>query len=442
MTTTPPSRRELFSYSFLALPLAFAGLPLYVHAPDFYTRDLGLNIGMIGIVLLIVRLLDAFQDPLIGYLSDRYAPRRYAIVLGGAVMLVLGMGTLFSGPPEGINILAWFAVSMFIATTGFSIVTINLNMIGGVWHDRPGERTRISAWREAFGLTGLLVASVLPTVLQHFKPAEMAFKLLFIVFSVLMVAGFIMFTRFMSRISPGHLMTRPFSQKGRALFPTLGRELSLFYLACFFTHLAAALPGVMVLFFIEDYLNGGAYAGLFLLLYFLSGAAFMGVWVRLADRFGKEQAWLAAMLLAVVTFMGAVFLQPGDLILYGLICVLSGIALGADLALPPSILADRITGAQREAEATRHYALLAFIPKTAIALASGISFLILDSLGFMPGTTNSSDVLTGVLLLYALLPCIIKLAAAVVLWGEIINRKGKTNDFQNQNSHGGTHDPV
>lgn len=435
---TAPSKISLFQYSLLALPLAFAGLPLYVHAPDFYTRDLGLSIGLIGIILLIIRLFDAIQDPFIGYISDKNAEWRFGIVTSGAVMLVSGMAAVFYGPQFGISVAIWFALSMILATTGFSIVTINLNMIGGFWHDEPGQRTRISAWREAFALIGLLIASVLPAALQSFKPAEEAFRILFWVFGVVMVAGFIMFTRFMSRISPGHKITKADTKKGLSFLPILIGPNRSFFGVCFLTHLAAAMPGVMVLFFIRDYLEAENLSGLFLFLYFIAGAALMAVWVKLADKIGKEQAWLASMLLAVFTFIWAFFLQPGDVVAYGIICVLSGMALGADLALPPSILADRVTRQKTESEATQYYALIAFIPKVAIAIASGVSFLILDYLGFVAGADNSPQVMQGLITLYALIPCLIKLIAAYFLW-RMHKQEGDIYAKTERSSSYGTH---
>ena len=396
MNDTPP-RTALFQYSFLALPLAFAGLPLYIHAPDHYTHNLGMNIGLIGIILLCIRLFDAFQDPVIGYISDKHAQRRFGIIGAGTIMLTVGMAAVFYGPHSYIPTAIWFTVSMILATLGFSIVTINLNMIGGFWHDDPSQRTRISAWREAFALSGLLLAATLPSALQNIKPAEEAFRIVFLVFAIIIILGFLFFTRFMRRISPGHSITKHDTKKGLSFFPILLGPDRSFFGVCFLTHLAAAIPGVMVLFFIRDYLEAGNLSGLFLFLYFIAGAALMAVWVKLADIIGKEGAWLSSMFLAVVTFIWAYFLQPGDIIAYGVICVLSGMALGADLALPPSILADRVTRQKTENQATQYYAVIAFIPKIAIAIASGVSFLILDSLGFVAGKENSQEVKQGLL---------------------------------------------
>lgn len=411
-----PSRKSLFEYSVLALPLAFAGLPLYIHAPDFYTRDLGLSIGLIGLILMGVRVFDTVQDPVIGYISDKHAQSRLWIMAGGAALLVVGMAALFYGTTFGIPVPLWFGVSLMMATTGFSIVTINLNVIGGFWHDDPAQRTRISAWRESMGLIGLLVASVLPAVLQNARPAEEVFRILFWIFAVVLALSFVLFMRFMQRTFLENRSIKTNSIKGFSFLPILMGADRAFFGVCFLAHLAAAVPGVMVMFFIRDYLGTDSLTGLFLLLYFVSGAALMTVWVKLAERIGKQQAWLMSMLLAVATFSGVYFIQPGDVIAYGVVCVLSGMALGADLALPPSILADRVTRQNAQSEGTQYYALIAFLPKAALAIASGFSFLVLDSLGFVAGAQNSAQAMQGVLVVYALVPCVIKLIAAVCLW--------------------------
>ena len=309
--TAAPKKTALFHYSFLALPLSFAGLPLYVHAPDFYTRDLGLNIGLIGIILLVIRLFDAFQDPLIGYISDRHASKRFHIVFTGGAMLMAGMAAVFYGPQFAVSTAIWFAVSMILATTGFSIIAINLNMIGGFWHDEPQQRTRIAAWREAFALIGLLVASVLPAALQTTRPADESFQILFLVFAVVMIIGFLLFAKFSKAIGSNHKIKKSQTTRGFSFLPILIGPDRNFFGVCFLTHVAAAMPGVMVLFYIRDYLQVENLAGLFLLLYFLSGAALIVVWVKLAKKIGKENAWLISMFVAIATFIWAFFPSAG-----------------------------------------------------------------------------------------------------------------------------------
>lgn len=434
--SSAPSRTSLLQYSFIALPLSFAGLPLYIHAPDFYTHSLGMNIGLIGIILLSIRLFDAFQDPVIGYLSDKHAGKRFHIIMAGLLMLTLGMGLIFYGPQLGVPIAVWFAVAMILATTGFSAVVINLNMIGGFWHDDTNQRTRISGWREAFTLTGLLIASILPAALQNELPAQDSFRILFWTFSGILVLALILFSFFMRSIPSDHVLTKTQTDKKISFLPIIFGTDRHFFGVYFLSTLANAIPSVIVLFFIRDYLGAENLTGLFLLLYFITGAALMVVWIKLSQKIGKVQTWLFSMIVSVLTFIWAFFLQPGDLMAYGFICVLSGMSLGADLALPPAILADRVSRQKNEKEATQYYAVMAFLPKTSLALASGFSLLALNQIGFQTGTANDTDVMHGVITIYALIPCIVKLLAALYLWRLHVKEGDSYAKIERNNSYG------
>lgn len=416
----------LFQYAILAFPVAFAGLPLYIHAPDFYTNQLGLSLGLIGTILLIVRLLDAIQDPLIGYWSDRYSAQRSDILISGTLLLTTGLGAIFFGPQWSISTAVWFAVSMMLATTGFSVVVINLNMIGGFWTSDQDERTRIAGWRESFTLFGLLVASILPSVLLGYTDTEHAFEWLFWVYMLAMLAAWMFFSQFLKRVDLSHLVGI-----NRAIKPPFFQifydKQRLFFFIFLLAQLAASLPAVLIIFFVRDYLQAEAYIGLFLFLYFVAGAALMPLWFFLSKKLDKYRAWLLSMILSVGVFSWVAMLSPGDAVSYGVICVLSGFALGADLALPASIIADRINASQAETRATQYYGVMAFIPKLALALASGCAFLILDRTGFAVASVNSETALQALLLLYGLLPCIMKLLAAICLW-MLINSQGDNDE--------------
>lgn len=409
----------LFKYGFIAMPLAFAGLPLYIHAPDFYTREFGLSIGLLGVILLGIRLFDAVQDPVLGFLSDKFARYRLALLYLGAIILGTGMVGLFGFSPDADSAALWFALHMVLATSGFSLLTINLNMIGGFWVNDSTERTRITSTREALGLSGLLLAAVFPTVMSRFVSDQQAYASLAMTFVVFLVIGMALLHLFLKGLSESHPIKQGYGRARWTFFRLFTGEQQRYFLVCFLSYLAASIPAVLVLFFIRDYLQAEAWTPLFLICYFLAGAAVMPAWYALSKRAGKAETWLLSMLLAVVTFVWAFTLQPGDIVSYTLICLFSGFALGADLALPPSIIADRIEQQQDEAYASQYFALLALLPKVAIAVASGGAFLVLDQLGFVAGEDNSAQALSGLILLYAIVPCLIKLLSAVFLWRDI-----------------------
>lgn len=74
---TPVSRVEIAAYSILALPLAMILIPIFVHVPKLYGESLGVPIAWVGGILLLTRLLDAVQDPLIGLLGDRGRGKKF-----------------------------------------------------------------------------------------------------------------------------------------------------------------------------------------------------------------------------------------------------------------------------------------------------------------------------------------------------------------------------
>ena len=439
MNSSAPSRGQLFQYGALALPLAFAGLPLYLYIPDYYMREMGIGLGVIGLSLLFLRVLDTVQDPFFGYISDRWAHKRADFLTSGFIALLVGMGALMYGAPTGISPLAWFIISMLLASAGLSMMSINLTMIGGLWHSNTQARIRISGWRECFGLTGLLIAAMLPPLLQKYFSVPESFHLFYAAFVAFLLTASVLFYRFFKTIPRNHAILRKSTAQAFLFLPSLFKEQKTFYFICFLTHLAASFPAVLFLFFARDYLQAGHYSGLFLALYFLSGVVFMPVWIRLSARTGTEKAWMIAMALACATFIWAFFLLPGQVIAFSMICIVSGIALGADLALPPAMLAQKITSSQSEQTATQSYALLNLMPKLALALASGIAFLALAQVDFTPATQNTPLALSWLVFLYALLPSVIKAAAGILLWSTLQHTGENYEDNQRSHSNGINH---
>ena len=183
--------------------------------------------------------------------------------------------------------------------------------------------------------------------------------------------------------------------------------------------IAASIPATLVLFFIEDVVRRPDLGPPFLIAYFAAGAAGLPFWVWLARRIGKGRSWLAAMAVSISAFAWAFLLGPGDVAAYLAICVLSGIGLGADLAIPPSLLADVIDGDEARG-AGRHegayFGLWSLVTKLNLALATGIALPLLQAFGYAPGAESSPESLFVLAAVYALLPCALKLAAAGVLW--------------------------
>ena len=428
-------RRSLGAYGFMGLPLAFAGMPLYIYMPDFYVREWGLGLSAAGLILLVLRCVDAGQDLLIGHVCDRHPALRGRIMVAGLAFLVAGMAAVLHGPPAASVAADWFAVAIAMAALGLSIMNINMALIGGFWQAAARGRLRVAAWRESFTLAGMMMAVALPVIFHKHMDAVDGFVALFWVFAVFVAAGAFFFRNF-------------WMAHGRAIAVTVENRSAdwcffngnrAFFTACFLTHMAASLPAALFLFFVRDYMEIAAAAGLFLLLYLGSGILGMPAWQVLAAKYGQGRAWLLSMGLAVTAFGATLLIAPGNVAAFAVICVFSGAALGADLSIPPAMLAARLAARGLTAQGSRAYAVMNMIPKLALGVASGGALLALGQMGYRAGADdNTPQMLALLVALYAGVPCVLKVGAAWMLcMSEKSFEQGENDEISERSSGDG-----
>jgi Na+/melibiose symporter-like transporter len=389
----------------LGVPHAMAALPLYVHLPKFYGDTLGVDLASLGVLLLALRLADALVDPWLGTVSDRIARRR-ALVVIAAPALAIGMIALFTPPRGGETLhLAWLGATLAVVYVAFSLATINHAAWGAELSTSPSERTRITAVRESLALAGVVVASLAPGLLASGDGDAAGLHRFALAFAAIAMASI---ASAMAAPHPRTVARR--HARGGALAPLTDPTFRWLLAAFVANGIASAVPATLVLFFIGDVLQAPAAQGGLLALYFIAGAAGMPLWVALAARIGKLAAWTVAMLVAIAAFAGAVTLGPGEIAAFALICALSGLALGADLALPPSLLADVVDRPAAVAGAGAYFGVWTLATKLNLALAAGVALPLLSSLGYAPGASDAEG-LRALALVYAALPCVLKLAA-------------------------------
>jgi glycoside/pentoside/hexuronide:cation symporter, GPH family len=434
MVEEPLKTTQIIKYGFLAAPVAFAGFPLYVLAPDFYATQQGASLSVLGLVLLGLRAFDAVQDPFIGAMSDRFSSKTLPVMFVSAFLLVVSILALFN--PIGLNNMWWFSGCMLVAVTAYSVLSINLNALGALWTDNKSQQTRITAVRESFGLVGLLIAVTMPTILEKYVPDDTVFIWFSAILALLMFCALETFRRWFLK-KPSTII-KPIKQKTvYAALRGLPKKTHQLFLVYGLSVLASSIPAVLVIFYIRDLLNAEIYTGLFLLLYFLSGALAMPLWKNLSHKYGKEPTWLISITFAILSFVWAFFLSTGDIWQYALICVFSGMALGGDLALPPSILADHIHEHEADATAATQFSILALLTKAGLAIGSAMTLPLLDSAGFVPAGSNNAFALSSLSIAYALIPCLIKLICAYFLYRFFISspRKKIHETYLENNPH-------
>ena len=386
-----------------------AALPIYVHVPKLYA-ELGLSLSALGVLLLVLRFADAFIDPLLGRWSDRLATRFSAIAMACIALLVgmLGLLNPAVAASASIALWPWLTVSLILVYFGFSLATIAYSAWGAELPPDSAARTRLTASREAVGLLGVLVAAALPTLLAGADASAGSglarFSWVFI--AVLSVTLFALWRLREAKASVG---------KPEALLGVLKDKRFVALLAVFALNgIASAIPATLLLFFIDDVLRAKDWEPVFLVSYFLAGALAMPLWVMLAARLGKVAAWGIGMVLAVFAFSWATSFGAGDRIAFLVVCIASGVALGADLALPPALLADAIEKANAREQTGSYFGVWTFATKANLALAAGLALPVVSAFGYRSGEPASN--VAALTLAYTVLPCVLKLAALALLW--------------------------
>lgn len=396
---------RLPSYSLFAALLACAGLPIYIHAPKFYVDEFGVSLAALGAVLFGLRLLDVVQDPILGRLAEKTRDRRGVVVAIGAAVMAVAMIALFAIPPV-LPPLLWFGFSLTLVFSAFSFLTINFYAQGVV---KAGDLSglghlRLARWRESGALAGVCLASVAPVALGAIMPEP--FTGFALGFAILAVAA--VFAMRSEWSTHGVEASTGF---GAVLRDALARRLLLIALV---NAAPVAASSTLFLFFVESKLQAPGFEGPLLLIFFLSAAFSAPFWGALAERFGPRPVLLVAMVLAIAAFGLTLTLGPGDWVLFAAICIASGVTLGADLTLLPAIFASRM--ARISPSASEGFGLWSFVSKLTLAFAAVTLLPMLENAGFQSGSTeNPPEALALLTLLYAAVPCALKLIAIALL---------------------------
>ena len=163
MGEQPLNKRALTAYSLPSAPLSMLNMMLIVYMPPFYAAAIGLDLAAVGGVFFLARLWDAFIDPVVGNLSDKtnskWGRRKPWIALGVPVMLFVFY--FFSFPPENTSSTYLLVVAFFFYVAS-TIVQIPYLSWGAELSRDYHERTRITGYREAATMIGIILATCIP----------------------------------------------------------------------------------------------------------------------------------------------------------------------------------------------------------------------------------------------------------------------------------------
>jgi len=419
----PVARSVLIAYSLPAFVVALPTIPVFIHLPTLYGVTLGLGLAATGYALLIARIFDTVTDPLIGWLSDRFGwkgNRRKPWIAAGAVIAGIGLLQILS-PPAVVDS-GYLLVWSLVLYAGWTMLAVPYMAWGAELSGGYDERTRITSWRETFALLGIVGAGAVTAVTAGlgWTETESTATIAWLAIGL----GGVTVPWLLWVVPDGDLAGQRKPAKRQHTLTTVkaliaNRPFLRLLSAWFLNGLANGVPAALFFLYLEFGLGAAAdQRPLFVLLYFIAAIAAIPLWLKLSRLYGKHRIWCWAMILACTALVAVPVIPSGTLIAFAIVCLITGMALGADLALPPAIQADVVDyGAFRSgrARAGLQFALWGMSTKLALAAAVGLALPGVEALGFDPASPTQAGI-NSLVVIYALVPVVIKVLAITVVW--------------------------
>lgn len=414
---------RILAFSLPSLPLAALGLPLVVQLPNHYSANLGLEVGIVGMLFMVARLADIGIDVGIGLAMDQTRTRlgRFSPwLLACAPVIIIGAWFLFMAQP-GISPV-YLAISLFVTYLGFSMGSLSQMSLGATLSDNYYERSRVFVFWQIFNVVGMLLALAIPVMIQRGGGtavdgiAGMGWFIIIMIPIGALAAAF-----FAKEQQPkAHAKKTSLQDLVGLLKSVACRKLLIADLILTF---ASGVTGGLFLFYfavVKGY-DGTEAQGL-LLIYFIAGLLGAPIWTILARRAGKHMSLIYACVFAAVTQPMIMLLPEDNFVIAAAGMAFFGIVYTSAAYLLRAMMADigdedlLRTGQDRTGLL---YALVTLTGKGGYALAVGFTFLCLSFFGFDAklGSANSASSIQGLSLLFIGLPIVASLVGAAFLRG-------------------------
>jgi glycoside/pentoside/hexuronide:cation symporter, GPH family len=379
-----------------------------------YNVALGVNPGVVGTLLALSRVWDAFTDPFVGHWSDRVRTRwgrRKPFIFVGAILTALFFASMWMFPrgmtPGGYVV--YYAVSSLFFYLALTVFSVPWYAMGYELARTYDERTRLMAFPAAIGPLGQILVGWLYwfTQLDYFEDtiegvryAGTGAGLILLIFGLMPVL--------LVRESGNHTTVAPARPRAERWSFFRGvrdamRNGPFMRLTVAFTLVivGTSMVGGLGFYVHAYYLFGGdtraagALGGWHMTVMLVCSMLATPLAARLSVRFGKKEIFLAALVWAAVrTVLLWFLLQPNLPWLVLLNSALNGVDNAAIFMLCHAMIADVCDFDELENGTRREGlfgALYGWFFKTGIALAFGVSGYVLVWIGFNRDLGGNQD---------------------------------------------------
>ena len=440
--TAPLSFREKVGYGLGDMAsnfyMGFFGLFLLY----YYTDVFGISPASAATMLLITKVVDAVSDPAMGILADRTESRwgKYRpYLLWVAVPYALLGYLLFLGPDLGdTGKLVYAYVTYTLVMLAYTAINVPYSALLAVISPVAEERTKATQFRFVFASLGTLCVGAFATPLVNWLGGDnelLGFRLTIILFAILSVLIFwITFATTRERIHA----TRHESGVG-ADISSLLKNISWLVLVATGILVVVGLIArfASIVFYMKYYLldDGSRIFLIFDKTALLTSCGLIGQLVgalmtpMLAARFEKHHLVIGMNILHAILLGVCFVIPPEQYLLIVIVHSLGIFTFGVIITLLFSMYTDCAEyGEWRTGKNTAGLTVSAsmFSLKFGSAVGGALPGFILAAFGFVANEIQTDSAITGIRLMFNLLPATFFIAAAVIMYFYKIDRETLT----------------
>lgn len=416
--------RTALPFSAPQIPIAAVGLVAAVYLPNYFAGHLALSMTAIGLVWMSVRLIDLPVDVVLAVLMDHTRSRfgRYRLwLVAGAPVSVIALYALFMAPPSmNTHEMFWW---LFALALGLSILNLAHQAWAATLAPHYDERSRLFGWMNAIGIVGVLAAMAVLIAGPSFGLNSAA---------SVRACGWFLIVATPLGVMSALIAAREFIPPDAPRRPKLGDYLEVLakpdLLRLFFAQLALSLgpnwmSAIYLFFFTASRGFTTQQASILLGIYILFGIPGALLTAMLAGRIGKHRALMvtaAAFALALPMIMAA---PRSDFWVIAPMMAFEGVVAAGFGMMIQAMLADvgdEIRLTQGRQQMSLVYSVNTLAAKLALAASIGMTFPLLEALGFNPreGAVNTPAALHNLDLAFLAGPMFFVLlgAACVIGW--------------------------
>lgn len=421
---------QLLAFGFPAMTHALIASPVYSILPTFYAANTAVTLAQIGTIAAFSRIIDALNDPVMGWLSDRTRTRfgsRKPWLIGAILFCAAAVFQLFSPPATATAM--YFLLWSQVLYTGFTMFEVPRSAWSAEISREYNERARIGLFVGGFNIAGSLSFYLLPILVGVFTGSSEIngdiLRMIAWIYVLVMPAGILLSLWLVPQGVKVETERARFSDVARTI--ARSRPAQLFFLASFVWGLGQGVVVGCSFIFYTEYMGLKAYFAIIMGLLFLTEICSLPLWSRILPRFDRHRVWAVCVGGAAVIAPVVLLLPRGPealpFILALVVC--RGFLTAPTNFLPGAVLGDVIdydtlkTGANK---AGNLFAVQMVLIKIAMAVGGAVAFNLLDVMGYRVGKDNSDQANLGLLACYLGIPLVIHLTMAAIAWNFPIDR--------------------